>query len=110
MDSILNSIKKLIGISEDDSCYDTDLIIHINSAFMILNQIGVGPDSGFSIRDKTSTWDEFTNNDLELESVKTYVYQKVKLCFDPPTSSVAIDALEKSIKEIEWRLNVAKDT
>lgn len=110
MDSILNSIKKLIGISEDDSFYDTDLIIHINSAFMILKQIGVGPDSGFSIHDETSTWDEFTNNDLDLEPVKTYVYQKVKLCFDPPTSSGAMDALEKSIKEIEWRLNVAKDT
>lgn len=110
MDSILNSIKKLLGIAEDYEHFDQDIIIHINSVFSALMQIGVGPEEGFVIKDNTSTWDEFTVGDIEIESVKTYVYLKVRLIFDPPSSSAAIDAIKENIKEIEWRLNVSKDT
>ena len=110
MDSILNSIKKLLGITEEYKHFDQDIIIHINSVFSILRQIGVGPEEGFIITDSTSTWDEFTVDDIKIESVKTYVYLKVRLIFDPPSSSAAIDAIKENIKEIEWRLNVSKDT
>lgn len=110
MDSILNSIKKLLGITEEYEHFDQDIIIHINSVFSILRQIGVGPEEGFIITDSTSTWDEFTGDDIDIESVKTYVYLKVRLIFDPPSSSAAIDAIKENIKEIEWRLNVSKDT
>lgn len=110
MDSILNSIKKLLGITEEYEHFDQDIIIHINSVFSILRQIGVGPEEGFVIKDNTSTWDEFAGDDIEIESVKTYVYLKVRLIFDPPSSSASIDAIKENIKEIEWRLNVFKDT
>ena len=110
MDSILNSIKKLLGITEEYKHFDQDIIIHINSVFSLLRQIGVGPEEGFIITDSTSTWDEFTVDDIKIESVKTYVYLKVRLIFDPPSSSAAIDAIKENIKEIEWRLNVYKDT
>ena len=109
MESILTSIKKLLGIPEDDESFDTDIIIHINSVFMILNQLGVGPKSGFSINDKSSTWDEFIPESSNLEAVKTYVHLKVKLMFDPPLSSTVIEAIKSQINELEWRLNVSVD-
>lgn len=109
MDSILTSIKKLLGITEEYEHFDQDLIMHINSVFMILNQLGVGPAEGFSIAGKTETWDEFTGNDLSVESVKTYMHLKVKLLFDPPTSSAVLDSMNRMISELEWRLNVAAD-
>ena len=105
MESILTSIKKMLGIAEDYEHFDLDIIIHINSALAILTQIGVGPSEGFSIRDKTSMWYDFVEN-TRLESVKTYVYLKVKSIFDPPPSSAAIDAMEHTIKELEWRISV----
>lgn len=109
MDSILTSIKKLLGITEEYENFDQDIIIHINSAFMILNQLGVGPKSGFSIGDKSSTWDEFIPESSNLEAVKTYVHLKVKLMFDPPLSSTVIEAIKSQINELEWRLNVSVD-
>ena len=108
MDSILTSIKKLLGITEEYEHFDPDIIMHINSAFMILNQLGVGPEEGFSIKDKSSTWSGFLS-DSNLEAVKTYVYLKVKLLFDPPLSSAVTESINKSINELEWRLNVAVD-
>lgn len=109
MDSILTSIKKLLGITEEYENFDQDIIMHINSAFMILNQLGVGPKSGFSISDKSSTWDEFIPENSNLEAVKTYVHLKVKLMFDPPLSSTVIEAIKTQINELEWRLNVSVD-
>ena len=108
MDSILTSIKKLLGITEEYEHFDPDIIMHINSAFMILNQLGVGPEEGFFIKDKSSTWDEFLSGS-NLEAVKTYVYLKVKLMFDPPLSSTVIEAIKSQISELEWRLNVSTD-
>ena len=109
MESILTSIKKLLGIEEDYECFDADIIMHINSVFMILTQLGIGPAEGFSIQDAENTWDEFVPSGSNLESIKTYMYLKVKLMFDPPTSSAVIDSINRIIGELEWRLNVSVD-
>lgn len=109
MDSILTSIKKLLGIAEDYKEFDTDIIIHINTAFSKLNQLGVGPEEGFSIKDKTSVWTEFLADAKNLESVKTYVYLIVRLVFDPPQSSAVMTSMENMINQLEWRLNVAAE-
>ena len=106
MDSILTSVKKIIGISEEDESFDTDLIIHINSVLMILNQLGVGPSKCFRIEDEYTTWDEYITEDNDLDAVKTYMYLKVKLLFDPPLSSSVLEANKQLINELEWRLNV----
>ena len=84
MDSILTSIKKLLGITEDYENFDADIIMHINSVFMTLRQIGVGPEEGFFIEDKSATWTDFMGDETKIESVKTYMYMKVRLLFDPP--------------------------
>ena len=104
MESILTSIKKLLGIEEDYEIFDTDIIIYINSAFATLTQLGVGPVESFSISDKTATWSSYMQNDPRLEHVKTYIYLKVKMIFDPPSSSTVIDAYNRNIQEMEWRL------
>lgn len=107
MDSILESIKKLLGIDSEYTVFDTDIIIHINSAFMILNQLGVGPKEVFEITGKDETWDSFLGDRLiDLSAVKSYIYLKVRSMFDPPTNSFAVDAMDRQIKEYEWRLNV----
>lgn len=108
MDSILNSIKKLIGMDPEYTQFDTDLIIYINSIFAILKQVGVGPENGFSISDDSATWDEYLPDyDKNFEFVKTYIQQRVKLVFDPPLTSSVLDAMKETIKELEWRLNIA---
>jgi hypothetical protein len=109
MESILTSVKKLLGIDEDYKQFDTDIIIHINSVFMVLTQIGVGPSEGFSISDEYSTWEDFISDKTYLNSVKTYMYLRVKLLFDPPLSSAALDSLKKLADEFEWRLQVAAE-
>lgn len=109
MESILTSIKKLLGITEEHDHFDPDLIMHINSVFMILTQLGVGPSEGFRIEDDTATWDEFIPEDQNLELVKSYMHLKVKLLFDPPLSSAVIESMKQMINEFEWRLNVAVD-
>lgn len=107
MESILQSIKKLIGITEDYTAFDLDIIIHINSVFMILNQMGVGPIEGFSISDDSAVWSDYLPEDNKnLEAVKTYIYLKVKMVFDPPLSSAVMEATKQMICELEWRLNV----
>lgn len=109
-DSILNTIKKLIGPSITYDVFDFDLIIHINSALMVLNQLGVGPKEGFKILDETETWSDFLGTDVKnLEAVKTYIYLKVRMVFDPPTTGATTDAFKEMIKEYEWRLNVQVD-
>lgn len=106
MDSILTSIKKLLGIDPDYTHFDADLILHINSVFSILNQLGVGPSTGFAIADSYAVWTDFLGESLKLELVKTYVSLKVKLIFDPPLSSAAMEAVKEQIKELEWRIAV----
>lgn len=110
VDSILTSIKLDLGMTEDYEAYDNQIIELINSVFVILNQIGVGPSQTFSIEDKTTTWDEFTNDRNEIQSVKTYMYEKVKLLFDPPPSSSHVEALKQSASEFEWRLNLVAES
>ena len=105
MDSILTSIKKMLGITEEYTHFDQELIMYINSAFTILNQLGVGPANPFFITDKNDTWDDFIT-DGSLEAVKTYVYYRVKTSFDPPTSSFVLDSIKKQMDELEWRMNV----
>ena len=109
MNSILTSIKKMLGITEDYEHFDTDLIIHINSVFMILRQLGVGPESGFSISGPNELWSDYLEDETKLELVKSYVYLKTKLIFDPPLSSAVMEAINRQISEFEWRLNVAVD-
>lgn len=108
-DSILTSIKKLLGIDEAYTHFDSDLIMHINSVFMILTQLGVGPESGFSITDSDAVWSDFISNENSIEAVKSYIYLKVKLMFDPPLSGTVSDSMSRVISELEWRLNVAVD-
>lgn len=109
MESILTSIKKLLGIAEEYNHFDPDLIMHINSVLMILTQLGVGPSEGFRIEDDSATWDDFIPEDQNLEAVKSYMHLKVKLLFDPPLSSAVIESMKRMIDEIEWRLNVEVD-
>lgn len=109
MESILTSIKKLLGITAEYTHFDTDLIVHINSVLMVLNQLGVGPEECFFIEDESSSWADFLGDNTNIELVKTYVYLKVKLLFDPPLSSAAVESTNRLISEFEWRLNVAVD-
>lgn len=105
-DSILLSIKKLLGLVEDDQAFDADIIIHINSVFMILQQLGIGPVDGFKIESQEDTWDQFIQDDKLLEDVKTYIYLKVRLIFDPPLNSSHTESIKQLISELEFRLNV----
>jgi hypothetical protein len=107
MESILTSIKKLLGIAEEYEHFDPDIIMHINSVFMTLTQLGVGPSEGFAIEDDTSVWTDFIPEIGKLEAVKSYMHLKVKLLFDPPQSSAVIESMNRMISEFEWRINVA---
>ena len=109
MESILTSIKKLLGIAEEYTHFDADIVMHINTVFMILTQLGVGPSQGFSIKDETSVWDDFIPDNNRFESVKSYIHLKVKLLFDPPVSSAVVESTNRIISELEWRLLVAAD-
>lgn len=110
MESILTSIKKLLGIAEEYVHFDPDLIMHINTVFAILTQMGVGPEEGFSIEDNTATWNDFISNKLYYEPVKSYIHLKVKLLFDPPVSSAVMDSMNRTITELETRLYYAAET
>jgi hypothetical protein len=108
-ESILDNTKKILGMDATYTVFDTDIILHINSALSILNQLGIGPQLGFAIQDNTATWDQILGNDPSLNSVKTYVYLRVRLWFDPPATSYAIEAMKEQIRELEWRLNVRRE-
>lgn len=110
MDSILTSVKKMLGIAEDYEYFDADLIMHINSVLLVLNQLGIGPTNGYSITGKFELWSDFLTDSVQLKAVKSYVYLKVRLLFDPPTSSAVMDSINRSISEYEWRLNVAAES
>lgn len=107
--SILTSIKKMLGIAEDYTEFDEDIITHINSVFLNLTQLGIGPEEGFMIEDDTAAWEDFIDDSIQLQAVKTYMYLKVKLLFDPPLSSSVTESFTRMIAELEWRLNVAVD-
>jgi hypothetical protein len=107
--SILTSTKKILGIAEDYTVFDLDIITHINTAFSTLTQLGVGPSEGFMIEDAEAVWPEFIVEDFQYNSVKSYVFLKVKQLFDPPQTSYLITATEKQIQELEWRLNVHRE-
>lgn len=110
MESILTSIKKLLGIPADYTAFDEDIIMHINSVFMVLNQLGVGPADGFFIEDDSTTWADYIQNPRKWHAVKTYIYAKVRLIFDPPQNSAHIKCFENTIAEFEWRLNFEAET
>lgn len=105
MESILTSIKKMLGIPQEYDAFDVDIIMHINSVFIVLKQMGVGPSEGFYIEDKSATWDEYIEDPIECNAVKTYMYAKVRLIFDPPQNSAHIECLKQTVSEFEWRLN-----
>lgn len=109
-ESILDSIKKLIGIEDTETYFDSDIVTGVNSAFSSLNQIGIGPDDGFSISDNTKVWNNYLTDVRTLELVKSYVHLKTKLLFDPPSSSSIVEIINKEISEFEWRLNIIKTT
>ena len=109
MESILASVKKVLGIEEVHTAFDEDIILHINSVFAILQQMGVGPEEGFSISDDSAIWADYIGDVNQLNFVKSYIYLKVRLLFDPPVSSGAIESINKMISELEWRLFVACD-
>lgn len=111
MDSILTSIKKLLGIAEEYEHFDADIIMHINSVFMDLNQLGVGPSEGFSIIDEDAIWTDFTEDNTLLQAVKSYMYLRVKILFDSASmGSATLAAYERQIAQWEWRLNVAVES
>ena len=109
MESILTSITQLLAIKEAYEYYDEQIIMHINSVFFILTQLGVGPSEGFSIEDKFATWNDFLPNEQNIEAVKSYMHLKVKLLFDPPMSSAVLESINRLISELEFRLNVATE-
>lgn len=109
MDSVLNSIKKLLGIQESYTIFDADLIMHINSTFAMLNQIGIGPKEGFMIEDSYTTWDEYITQANE-SMVKSYIYLKVRLLFDPPSNNSLTESINRQLSELEWRLLLVGDT
>lgn len=108
--SILNDIKSMLGPTYDDESFDTDIIIYINSTFTILRQLGVGPKYGYRIKDKNNIWSEFVKDTEGLDAVKTYIYLKVKLVFDPPLNASLVEAFNTQVKELEWRLNVSVES
>ncbi len=109
MESILNSTKQILGIQEDYTEFDLDVITHINAAFSSLDQLGVGPEGGFFIGSADSVWDEFVVPANQLNMVKSYVYLRVKSMFDPPATSYHTAAMQKQIEEFEWRLNTFRE-
>jgi hypothetical protein len=109
-ESILDSIKKTLGIDPDLDAFDLDVVMHINTAFSVLRQIGVGPVTGYAISDNTSLWSEFSDDMVLLASVKSYIYAKVRILFDPPATSFTLNAMQEMVKELEWRLNVDGET
>lgn len=110
MDSILTSVKKLLGIAEECEDFDADIVMYCNSAFFALTQMGIGPKEGFAIHGKENTWSEFIADATKVEAVKAYVAVKVRLLgFDVPQSSSTMEALKNTAAEMEWRMNVEHD-
>ena len=109
MDSILTSTKKMLGIAPDYTHFDPDITMHINSVFLTLAQLGVGPEEGFAIESDQDEWSDFIGDSKLLNAVKSWTYLKVRLLFDPPQSSAAVESINRMISEFEWRINVTVD-
>jgi hypothetical protein len=108
--SILGSTKKALGIEDDNTAFDVDILIHINAVLSILNQIGIGPEEGFAIEDDTPTWEDFFGTDPRLNMVQQYVYLKTRVLFDPPQGSYhLINSMNDQITQLEWRLSVKRE-
>lgn len=107
--SILETVKKLVGVDIDYGVYDIDLIVAINSSFMILHQLGVGPEKPFTISDSSATWQDFFGDEEVFALAKSYIYLRTRLLFDPPSSGVLHEAVERQISEFEWRMQVQAD-
>ena len=108
-DRILVSTKKVLGIPEDFTAFDLDVMTHINAAFSVLNQLGVGPAEGFMIEDSDALWSDFVTENITLNMVKTYVYLKTRILFDPPTTSFLIEALNNQVAEYEQRISYQRE-
>lgn len=108
--SILDDTKKALNLAPDYTAFDPEVIMHINSVFSTLNQLGIGPEQGFMIEDRTATWDAFLGDDLRLNNVKTYVYLRVRVLFDPPQVGWLMDAMRNQISELEFRINVQRES
>jgi hypothetical protein len=109
-DSILDSIKKVLQIDPANEDFDTDIIMHINSVFSILDQLGVGPSDGFMIEDNTTVWADFLSDAKPLNLVQSYMWLRVRLLFDPPSTSYGIEAQERQMRELEWRINLYRES
>ena len=107
--SILTSTKKILGLDADYTAFDPDVIMHINTVFSTLNQLGVGAPEGFSIEDDTATWETYLIDTVMLNLVKQYVYLKVRIVFDPPQTSYLIESMNKQIEQLEWRISVMRE-
>jgi hypothetical protein len=107
--SILDDVKKILGLSSDYTAFDVDVILHINSVLATVTQLGIGPTAGMTVLDATTQWSELLGADNQLNSAKTYVALRVRLLFDPPTSSYAIKAMEDQIREFEWRISTYRE-
>lgn len=107
--SILKSTKSALGIDAEYDHFDSEIVMFINSVFSTLTQLGLGPEVGFMIEDDTATWDAFIGTDPRLNLVKSYVYLRVRLLFDPPSTSYLIESMRTQIQELEWRLNVHRE-
>lgn len=108
-ESILLSVKKMLGLDKDYDVFDPELIIHINTVFGTLHQLGVGPEEQFRITGDSEIWSEFDTEGEQVDEVKTYVYLRVRLLFDPPSSSFVLSSFKEQLQELEWRLNVKAD-
>lgn len=108
-DSILKSTKKILGLEDSYTAFDLDIITHINTAFSTLHDLGVGPVDGFAIEDDTAGWEAYLDGDKRFNSIRSYVFLKVRLLFDPPTTGYLITAYEKQVQELEWRINTKRE-
>ena len=110
IESILESTKHSLNLAADYTPFDAAIIMHINSVFSTLNQLGVGPDAGFMIEDGDALWSDFLEGDLRLNNIKTYMYLRVRMLFDPPTIGYLVEAMKEQIKELEWRINAQRES
>ena len=110
MESILNTVKEHLGPTAQYEAFNSQIMDHINGVFFDLNQMGVGPPEGFLITDETYTWDDYIAEPRKFEAVKTYMYLRVKLVFDPPANATILASMERQIEKLEWRLNHAAET
>lgn len=106
MESILETIKKMLGMEAEYTHFDTDVKVNINTALMTLTQLGVGPTKGFYITSEADKWEDIITGEFDLEGIKSYIYLRVRLLFDPPTSAFVLNSMENQIKELEWRIRV----